>query len=697
MSYQFEDDSALEELLSKQLDRKKQETSIRTSQRVSSAATGRSQLQKEAQQRNNDTRSSSHSLRHPSLLLDSQSNNVDKDDYAAKSMSSLGASVNKSQQPLSKMAAWLSDVPKADSMEDQNSDDPKKSGPVAYSGLQQANETGDSKIMDQKERIIKLLNDLIQENRLQQMSKQRLIQIILQQVCPSFQDLLKLLDEQSISEVDRLRDELKDEKNRVYSLKIQLAQEIDLAQNRWLQLKKQTDSHIELTERELSETISKQKDMINKLEDDYKEQLTKLTEGYKSKLKEEKESYEEILKRREEFHKLELESKLKVNFNLSRLETTFNQWQTMVQSTVDSFDGQFKTIENLLGKQVVEINGTNTTLFEKTRQLCESYENFNRQNHELETLTKRLSEILPSFVEFQKENESICKRTNDQLLQLLLRNDAIKERESELEKIKNEILINKEDLNRDKYQVGLDNCKLACKEERLKELLQRNEEIKYKLDERKRKQIEQEAKLETLQTNLESKTKQIKEQNYELHLARRDFVQKQEDLMRTQVDILEKRKIMNDQLNETRSEANKLSNLRGKARKELNQLERLQKSLICSICLDRLFYNDKQHQQQQQRPINFDRFPDNSIEGNNWQTSIALKQLLNNNTFEQNQSTTRKEIRKAKPSSTSRANNPFQMSELSSEFDMSKINQQLELDAKHQGMEDKYIELLRLG
>lgn len=710
MSYQFDDDSALEELLNKQLDRKKQEPSSRSSQRASTA-TGRLQqrdAQPQQQQLANDEGNSSHSLHQSSLLLGRQANNVEPIDYGAKSMSSSGVSsgvVNRSQ-PMSKMAAWLNDkntAAKADSMDD--SIDPKNGHleAIISEAHQQTSVTNlRSKIMSgQREQINKLLNESFQESKLQEMSKQRLIQIILQQVCPNFRDMLKLLDEQSsTSELDKLRDELKDEKNRVYSLEIQLAQEIDLAQNRWIQLKKQTDSQIESTQRELNETIVRQKEIINKLDEDYKEQLVKLTESYKCKLKEEKETYEETLKRREEFHKLELDSKLKVNFNLNKLETTFKQWQIMIQSTIDSFDGQFKIIENLLEKQTVEINGTNLELFKKTKQLCESYENFDQQNERFKMLTKELSEIMPSLVRSQQENELICKRTSEQLAQFLKQNDAIKERELELEKMKNEILIGKEDLNRDKYQLGLDNCKLAYKEERLNELLQRNEELKFKLEERKRKQIEQEAKLDMLQANLESKTKQIKEQNYELHLTRKEFTQKQEDLIKSQAEISDKRKLINDELNELRSEANKLSNLRARAQKELSQLKRLQKSLICSICLDRLFYNEKS-QQQQQQAINLDKSLeiDSMIDSRqNWQPgNVFLKQLLlsTNNTLEQKSATER--AKKNKQSSNSRANNPFQITESSSEFDISKINQQLELDARQQDLEDKYIEMLRMG
>lgn len=710
MSYQFEDDSALEELLNQQLDRKKQEPLGRVSQRASTAI-GKSQQQQQ------QADGSGHSLRQSNVTLSRQANNIDTLDYDTKSTSNLVVqNVNKSQA-VSKMSAWLNDKTGVKVTESTNEldniDSMRKSDMKTTLNRAPLNQHLEQQqqvnlidptfslatITSQKEEINRLLNESLQENKLQEMSKQRLIQLILQQICPNFERMMKLLDEQSSNEVDKLRNDLRLEKNRVLSLEIQLSQEIDLAQNRWLQLKKQMDSQIEVTERELTETINKQRDIIDKLEEEHKEQLMKISGAYKSRLNEEKESFEAALKRREDFHNLELESKLKVNFEFNKLETTFKHWQSMIQSTVNGFDGQFKTIESLLEKQTIEINGTNSELFKKTKLLCQSYDNFDKQNKELQILTQELSKIMPSFINFKQENESICKQTNDQLKQFIKRNDSIKEKELELERVKNEILSSKEKLNQDKYQLGIESCKLACKEEQLNGLVKRNKEIGFELDERKKKFYERETKLDSLQSNLELKTKQIKEQNYELHLARKNFTQKQEELIESQVEISSKRKMINDQLVEVRSEANKLANLRGKAQKELNQLKRLQKSLICSICLDRLFFNNNDVKKQ---PINSNK-PLESIELNNngsnndWQTNIVLKQLLNNdktNTCEKSTKTKSHLLE----SSKLKTNNPFhQTNETSdSELDISKLNQQLELDAKQQEMENKYVAMLKM-
>lgn len=597
MSYQFEDDSALEELLNQQLDRRRQQQKTLAGRPL----TGGSNSSSANNNTNNNNTSRVPQPIRPSTsrLNNSNNDNVQSQPPTEKNpLPAAGASANdQSTGPkASKLANWLAAdnalagsssarqaPPIASTIEDENNLRPttrKSSGSLATKMTTLGR--GSSKIDNSS--ALKWMQD---EDKLQEMSKQRLIQFILEEIQPNLKESMESSELELRQEIDRLAQELEEEKDRHRSRE---KQQIQLIESKWQQLNKQLETRLEFSDSELREARESQRLLVRELDEEFKRQMKQVSESYQSRLEEEKRSSEEALRRSQELHRLELESKLKVNIELDKLETTFGEWQRMVRLTVGELADQLKAIESLLEKQTLEINTTNVNLTKKSQQLSEQYARFETQTGQLDVLSAKLSEqILPQFSLAQKESQSAIDKMNSELGQLNKQMESIEKSKLGLEEQRRQLEVDKDELSKSRFEVALESSRLGFKEEKLDDLVGKNERTGAQLSEQTRAQQQKELKLERLESSLESKSTKLREQNYELHLIRKRLDSKEEDLARLESELAAKSARLEADGTKLSGHRRRLEELRNRIRRESGQLCRLEKSLICSLCFGRLF------------------------------------------------------------------------------------------------------------
>lgn len=550
MSYQFEDDSALEELLNQQLDRRRQ-------QQTSNVASTSKVI--EAQEQKRGSNSISKGVTRPSTASVIKQTIQPTTELLSAGSSSI------------KMADWLGS---------------KGSGRAMSITEPDENKT---------------LEENLKEERLQEMSKQRLIQLILSQVVP----LIKQFREQSPIELKRLTDELEFERNRLQTSIEKHGAELESVEIRWMQLNKQLENRLEAKESELRQTIESHKNLLNQLESEHAKEMDSLAEGYRQKLADEREQFEETLRRRERFQQLELESKLKVNCDLMKLETVFGEWHKMIENTISQLNVQFKSVDALLDKQAIAINGTNVELASKSKQLLERQECFEHQGAKLSNLADTITEMIPRFVQLQHQSETASVQTCKQVQEFARLHEELQLRQRDLEQSSLELSNQKEMLTKEQFSLGIELNRLAQKEERLNDLIKRAEKGELELAEQKIALKNRETHLEAKSESLEIRTNQAKEEHYELQSARRRIALKEDQLQKLNSDLSNKRKAIS-------KEASKLNFLKTNAHKELAQLNRLQKSLVCSICMDRLCDREQRLSLNKWPPLTKSR-PDNKL------------------------------------------------------------------------------------
>lgn len=665
MSYQFEDESALEELLNQQLDRRKQQPPSESS----SAARA--------------------SRRSASIQRGSINQLVTERPSTAFSKQATFDEPISNEPAKGRLASWLE--AKSTRL------DPSETSNVALSS--NAEKTGNTTARypvtaisnipqlpaDQKGSLIE---DQLTDDYLQSMSKQRLIQLILEEILPPVKAMRQSINRESAFQVEQIKDQLEIERGKTKSLEAQHLEQVKLVESRWIELNKKIEARLELAESELNKTTERHKSFIGQLEEEHREQISRLIENYDSRLADERRQFEESQKRREEFHHLELESKLKVDWDQAKLETIFQEWQKKIQSTIVELELQFKSVESLLDKQTIEINGTNTELAKRCKQVVEQYEKFEMKGEQLNRLVTEINEILPRFSRIQADSEQLTKQTSDQLHEFLLRNDDLQVKEAELNKLRNLVTSEREQLSKERFQFGLDANKLSYKEERLDELVKSTKETECRLAEQAARQDTRESQLEAKRASLDLRNGQLRLQDYELHLTRKRHAAKEEQLNKLANDLEVKKEVVGNQLAQVRTVMDKLIRGRECAQKELSQLRRLQKSLICSLCLDRLFAGN-----QRSGPFNKLKSSSAQIYADNVDFRMQSAQIKSDLATSENE-THNKDFLVPNMSGHDANQGGYKSKSSNFEDELSRIDRLIKRDARQIETENKYVELL---
>lgn len=680
MSYQFEDESALEELLNQQLDRRKHPPSASSGSAARGASTRSASIQRSSLSQSNVERPST-----ATTALNKQSTFDESPDAAIKT----------TEPAKGRLASWL----EAKSIDNGRSEPMNEAVGPPKMRLDQVR--GSLNIMREPPVSLADQNNFMEERLtdeyLQEMSKQRLIQMILEQIVPSIKRIRQSINEESAIQVEKIKSELELERDKSKLLEIEHRKQVKLIESHWIELNKRLESQVESTTRDLDETIERHKSSINDLEAKHKEQITRLVESYENRLAEEKQQFEESQKRQDEFHRLELESKLKVNWDQVKLETIFQQWQKMIQSTIGELELQFKSVESLLDKQTIEINGSNTKLAERCKQVAEQYDKFELKGQQMNRLVGELSEILPRFSRIQIENEQLTKQSTKQLQELSTRNDDLRNKEAELDRLRRQLIDEREGLNKERFQLGLDTNKLVYKEERLDELLKGSRETETRLTEQAGRLASRESELEVKSSNLDMRHGQLRLQNYELHLMRKRLVAKEEELNKLGNELEAKKDLIGNQLIQVRSETEVLMKTRERAQKELSQLRRLQKSLICSLCLDRLFASSSNLNRSNKLKLSAAPTYDNLPETMDKQAVVEADSYTLNDLTIRNEAAAGNEPFSKLNVTGKGAGQGAQDSKAKFEEELADISRQIKRDERQLEAENKYLELLSVS
>lgn len=551
MSFQFEDDSALEELLNQQLDRRKQSTSRERTQVL---------VSQRAIQAPSDSR--------PSTGSNLVSGNIDE-----RTTETTG---NPGSRPL---ANWLRNRPDPipNNLEEDGSSK-HTSLPVDTNGAQNG-AIEDLQVSD------------LSEAKLQSMSKQGLIQLIRSRIVPKIlkepgKDKLTNLE----TELRRYKSELEVEKSKCSSLLANQSEQVQLIESKWILLNKQLEDRCTQAEQKLLQVNEHNKCLIENLRIEHKQDLDKMLEVHRLQLDELTQQYEHKLKRMDELHRMEMRSRLKVDGDLIKLETIFNDWQQMIQSTIRELDIQYKSVENLLNKQTIEINSTNENLVQKTQNVINYQAKFAVQNEQLDSLVNLMSkQILPQLEKSSSDNHDLMKEAQIRLSELNKRELEVKKRELEYNEINNELRSSLKETESEKFRLGLEANRLSYERDRLDERSKSLDLAERDLDDRRKVLVQEEQALASNRASLEARFNELKDQNYEVHLGRRKVLEKQDELEQFSARVKRKQRVLTEQVAALKADSKRLNELRDRIRRELDQLRRIQKSLVCSICNERLF------------------------------------------------------------------------------------------------------------
>lgn len=595
MSYQFEDDSALEELLNQQLDSRKQQTKqLSTGPRHQQLSASSNASESSKPPATSKLRPSSAKVQQARQLTPTFEEATAIDDAAPSSSAPKGrlsswldkGTIKNGPKPTGRPYSSAHTTPSAkretqsiknalefDSM--QSSFQPQQASPRGFAGSEDG--AGDK------------LDKLLVESNLQEMSKQRLISLIVEQIAPTVKELQHEASRQSAEEVERLKLQLQREKYYLQSFKLRHEEQLKLEEQKWLQQTAQLEERLRSSEQELDRNLELQREHLSKLDEQYRVNLSKLNENFEAKFAAERQRFEDQLERRETLHKLELESKLKVDCSLTQLKAFQEEWQQMISRTISQLEQHFRSVQILLDKQTIQVNGTNTELAEKAKLLSEQYAKFDQCNEKIGQLADQMSATMPKFHSIQVDNGQLLKSTNEQLARLIEQCESIRRKELELEAKQEEVQGLNDKMSQDRMQQALEASKLQMREERLGELMESIRVEEEKLKQIANSQLEREHQLQETRSTLDSKAVELREQNFELHLLRKRLTGQKEELIKAQVELLNERKSLKTKACELSDESDRLATLRDRVTRELDQLKRVQKSLVCSLCLNRLF------------------------------------------------------------------------------------------------------------
>lgn len=598
MSYQFEDDSALEELLNQQLDRRAKPTSASVLQARARVPTAGPQLSAASDRAalSSYSRPLSRQLS-TGIATDKEEDGPNK--ISAKTSGKLSAWLNPSESSTTGNQAAktieespVSVSPKALQPNVPTASNREDSIPTFSLERPRTSQRLDvSKSSAQSDDFV-INESLFDAERLQEMSKQRLILHITDQIRPHLMQMSKTVEKTANRLTQDLNEELEKERAQVANIERSCAERLRLEEGKWSLLQKQLESRLESCEQELVSSNQRNQTHLSRLNEEFEASIKRLREGYETRLADERRQFDETIKRREELHRLELDSKLRINLDVNSLETMHKEWQSMVKTTISELDNQFKAVEDALGKQTSLVNGTNKDLADKTSTLSAHYDGFKRQADRMNGLVEHLTTLLPELDRFRSESDSLIKQSINQLSKLTQKDEQLYEREQQLNKQSDSLARVRESLNEERLQLAIESNRICLRQERLEELISSNEMLESKLITQNNDLNEKQTQLQAARASLDSEASQLREQNYDLHLLRKRLHNERDKLDAAQTSIEKERDNLRKQVVEVDENRRKVVDLRVRLRKELEQLTRLQRSLVCSLCLSRLFPNE---------------------------------------------------------------------------------------------------------
>lgn len=621
MTFQFEDDSALEELLNQQLNRNKRQLS---SSDASNRLSNRLKLIDQPIVKNplvkdpyDDIVDNIESL--PDSLNPNQNNNAQNSTSGgSKSLSSWLYPKQQATRQSSASNQNTTTKPAANFDDDSNDDNdiPDNEIDADSQNIKQKNQRLTKQIDNQNTPMTipftnrdsdnfgttsirtTNLNDeqnsknsiydkYINQETLQQMSKQALLRVILDEILPELKEKLNL-GEINISLRKQLTDcqlELKNECLRRQSLQREQEERIRLAESSWIQLNKQLEYRLEFNQNELKETIARYDKIMVKFEEDRAKQVAFVTENYQNQLEELRQQNEAEIKRRQAIHEMELSSRFRVQGELKKLDSVFDCWQVTIESTIKQLETQFKSIESLLDKQTTTIRWNNEQLSDKNKETSESAEKIHQEVDKFNQLTKSI-ELLMSQISSNVNNlndrDTILREANLSLQELRQKTAIFESKQAE-------ISAREQILNQEKFELRLNLQKIDMDKARLVELKEAQDNNAKLINEREIKIDELEKELKKRQLVADYERIEMDQSREKLLLEQKSLKIKQQELNKWQLELGQERRLLRKQANKLDIETNRMSAIKISAQKELDQLHRLQKSLVCSICLDRLY------------------------------------------------------------------------------------------------------------
>lgn len=601
MSYQFDDESALEELLNQQLDRSRQQASSNATIRSTRPLTAAGVTPNKDSSRviGNVQRPSSSgepsTLNRSSLINPSQSKNKFGDwlnPNQNKPDQADDAEAENFSFPLVQSRVVQFEQPIGSVLSKENQTQVIK--PNSVSSIQPIEDyKAEKSTFDKRSRepIEALITKYGNTEELQKMSKQRLVQLVLEELLPVLQDQVrsKVSLENAQSKLIQLESEIEKEKDKGESLKREQNERLKLAEASWIQINKQLSFRLELYEKELKDTIERYNGMLSRSDEEQRKHIESMVKSYEVRLEEQRELMEAELKRRQTIHELEMSSRLRISGELSKLDSIFNCWNETIESTINQFETQFKSIELLMDKQTSSIRGNNEALMLKNQEALERDEKLDAKAREFEKIFESMKESLKGIDDKSAKMsllETLMGQIDDKLQTVLelsskldSRQDELKIREKSLEEERFEIRVKTMQLEQ---EVKLnDNLKLTL--EAQKEDLKNTERL---LSDRDRE-------LNMRQNELDKRITESIRNIANIEQREKYLNDKEHDLSRLHNELAKERRSIQRHSRQISFDIDRLSKVRADAQKELNQLRRLQKSIVCSICLDSLCKNGR--------------------------------------------------------------------------------------------------------
>lgn len=555
MSYQFDDESALEELLNQQLDRSRQQAN--DSGRSTRPLTG--EIKPKTPSSIPQRPSSGSNAASRNRLADWLNSNQDEEERETEAKTSIP----------SKSVQFSSGI------------EPSGSSSRLAKRLESDKDKREKKTRDQD-----LLDQYGNEAALQQMSKQRLVQVILEELVPSIQLQLNLSASMTETELrlKQLEGELDRERTKAESLQREQEERLRLTEASWVQLNKQLNYRVELYEKELSDTIERNNSNMIKLHEEHRRQLESMSKNYEARLVEQKSQFDEESKRRQAIHELEMSSRLRVGGELSKLDSIFSCWHETIETTIKQLESQFKSVELLLDKQTVTIRSSNDAISERSQATGELGERLEAKAAEFDRISKLILNLIerlePKLSHFDQV-DSLLQDVSDKLSQLTDQNRKLEARQVELAQREREF-------ESFKFSTHLEAKQLEHQTNHLNEIIESNRIKTSHLNEREKQFDERNRELDSKSAQLDKRQMELQQDGEKLDSERRRLTNKERELSKWQDELAKERRFMRRQLKQVNHYSNRLSNIKLGVQKELNQLRRLQSSIVCSICLERL-------------------------------------------------------------------------------------------------------------
>lgn len=647
MTYQFDDDSVLEDLLNEQLIKRKSSSSdsMSTRQKQPSEPT-KSIIPSTKSVRFDDTFNQSVGARYqePSEGGNAERKSTVTDSMIPRSLSSL-REAGIVQQDLTKKSN--PSTTQRQSWSDMKSNIATRSSNSQLSG--QRNTTSASAISSYTDNRVELSDPLSDQRTfnmpdqrnhalsslgdIQSMTKQELISLVKQQ---SEHISVMDMEQQQCNQIIKRMSE-KSEREMVffkelYETKQKLFEETQEDNSKRIESKylleiKQLElkcDNLEAIQAKLQQECAQQKES---LEAQYKDHLSKIEANHERYTAILTDQHKNDLARLNNLKEQELQSVVVVRDNGANLDRLLAEWSEKIQQVTAVYDKELEKRQSILDKQSQTLDESNEQIVAITRNLSNS--NVDNRNHfqeysnlvqehktlfvELSKLSKNMVSQMEAFNQERKQlqsdslrqQEDIAKErsqvvTNitlfgEKILSIEEQTRVLQKKESELNDKERKLKFDMETFQQEQNIARInrkdnENKILSSQidfQNKQQEMTQEEAKLKRWRDELDQKSSE----IEKVRSDLEIKGQELRHQNSEAMRLRDEARSTQDEVERIRKDILTKEKLLTKMKRDIEENKMKYSLLYKTYHAEMQQLQRLKQSLICSLCSSRLFSN----------------------------------------------------------------------------------------------------------